>query len=168
MNYLKIAYDDQLNGEGLRVVLFVSGCSHHCEGCQNPQTWDHRTGKKFDDEAIDKIFYYLSKDYIAGITLSGGDPLNDNNTKDILDLCKKIKSKYNNKTIWLYTGYTYEEVLEDSTRKEIINYIDVMVDGRFDKSLLDVNYPWAGSTNQRIIDVNKSIKNNEIILYKSE
>ena len=168
MNYLKIAYDDQLNGEGLRVVLFVSGCSHHCEGCQNPQTWDHRAGKKFDDKAIDKIFYYLSKDYIAGITLSGGDPLNDNNTKDILDLCKKIKSKYNNKTIWLYTGYTYEEVLEDSTRKEIMNYIDVMVDGRFDKNLLDVNYPWAGSTNQRIIDVNKSIKNNEIILYKSE
>ena len=148
MNYHNILHDDMRNGEGLRVTLFVSGCDHCCNECQNPQTWDINSGIKFDDDAKKEIFDQLDKDYIDGITLSGGDPLNENNLLDITNLLVEIKHKYPNKTIWIYTGYKMEEIKE--ARKGIISMADVLVDGKFIKELADVNYKWAGSTNQRI------------------
>lgn len=168
MNYHKIIYDDQLNGDGLRVTLFVSGCDHHCKGCQNPQTWDESSGKLFDKKAKQEILDLASKDYISGITLSGGDPLYNNNIYTIFDLIVDFKVKFPNKTVWLYTGYTYEYIIDNPVLKTIMRYVDVLVDGKFDKNLADANYKWAGSTNQRIIDMKKSIKENKLILYKTE
>ena len=181
MNYHNITKDDMLNGSGLRVVLWLSGCNHYCKGCQNHITWDSNDGIKFDMSAKEEIFNQLNKDYIAGITFSGGDPLHKNNVEEVYYLCKEIKEKYPNKDIWLYTGFTWEEIIckaeiclnnisEDDyvwrKRKEILELIDVIVDGEYKEELKDVNYPWAGSTNQRVIDVNKSLLNGEIVLWK--
>lgn len=166
MNYHKIDYDDMLNGEGLRVVLYVSGCNHHCEGCQNPQTWDPYSGTKFDNNAKKEIYKYLSKDYTSGITISGGDPLYISNVSDVRNLCADIKSDFKDKTVWVYTGYTIEQILKDKILKSALEFIDVLVDGRFIEELADRNYHWAGSTNQRIIDVQKTLNSGEIVLYK--
>lgn len=171
MNYHNILHDDMRNGDGLRVVLFVSGCGHHCQGCQNPQTWPRDSGIEFDLEAKEEIYQQLSEDYISGITFSGGDPLNDSNVYDVLNLCKEINEKYPDKTLWVYTGFTWEEInhVENEfsvARKEVLEYIDVLVEGRFVEALADVNYHWAGSTNQRVIDVCRSIENKQIILYE--
>ena len=155
MNYHDIKKDDMLNGDGIRVVLFVSGCSHHCKGCQNPETWACTSGIKFDENTKDEIYTELEKNYISGLTLSGGDPLNENNLDDILSLVKDIKEKFQDKTIWIYTGYTYDELLSDlpnmKKRREILSYCDVLVDGKFEKDKADMNYPFEGSTNQKII-----------------
>lgn len=147
MNYHNITKDDMLNGDGLRVVLWVAGCEHHCKGCHNPITWDENGGLLFDKAAKQEIFEELKKDYVSGITFSGGDPLHIKNRTDITVLAKEIKEIFPSKTIWLYTGYTYEAVKD----LEIISYLDVLVDGKFVKELSDVNYHWAGSTNQKII-----------------
>ena len=167
MNYHKIAYDDQLNGEGLRVTLFVSGCSHHCDGCHNPQTWNSKSGKLFNEEAKQDLFKFASKDYISGITLSGGDPLYCNNIYEIFDLLVEFKEKFPDKNIWLYTGYTYEEIIKNKSLMMIMKYVDVLVDGKFVKELADFNYKWAGSINQRVIDMQESIKQNKLIFHKS-
>lgn len=164
MKYHNITKDDMLNGDGLRVVLWVSGCSHHCEGCQNPMTWNPYDGLEFDDSAEQELFDELSKDYISGITFSGGDPMHVNNYWEVMQLCMKIKDKYPNKTIWLYTGYKWEQIQYE----EIMKYIDVLVDGKFVKKKKDVNYHWAGSTNQRVIDVQKSLKKRKVVLYESD
>ena len=165
MFYHKIKYDDQLNGEGLRVVLFVSGCNHHCDGCHNPETWNCNSGIPFDKKAEETIFNYLEKDYIDGITFSGGDPLHPNNCIEVFLLMDKIKKKFPDKTIWLYTGYTYEELKETRWIQYVYKYIDVLVDGEFKKELLDIHYPYAGSTNQRIIDIKKTYYNRAVTLY---
>ena len=154
MYYHDIKHDDMNNGDGLRVTLFVSGCSHHCDGCQNPETWSPSSGIEFDEKALNEIFDYLSKDYISGLTLSGGDTLYFGNLKDIENLCKIVKKTFPNKTIWIYTGYTLEEIFSGSNqdRKRIVEkYCDVLVEGKFKKELADVNYHWAGSTNQKVI-----------------
>ena len=165
MNYHKIITDDQLNGDGLRVVLFVSGCDHYCKGCQNPQTWDQNSGQEFTNKEKEKILQMLSEDYISGITLSGGDPLYSANIDCIYDLIKSIRNKYGiTKDIWLYTGYKFEDILSFS--KELIKNIDVLVDGEFIEELADKKYKWAGSTNQRVIDVQQSLNKNKVILYK--
>lgn len=171
MNYHDIKHDNMLNGEGLRVVLFVSGCNHHCFNCQNPQTWDCNSGIEFDDQAMLEIKEQLENDYISGITFSGGDPLHENNIETISGIVNMIKSFYPTKTIWLYTGYTWEELNpmtlykgiseEDNIhnlRSSIIKRCDVLVEGRFVDALNDINYPWAGSTNQRIIDIKQSFQ----------
>lgn len=147
MNYHDIRKDDMLNGEGLRVVLFVSGCDHSCLGCQNPQTWDCNSGIEFDEVAMDELLDKLSPPYISGLTLSGGDPLHSYNRQKVLEICKRVKHEYPNKTIWLYTGYDYEEIKNN----EIMKYVDVVVDGKYEKDKTDANYEWAGSTNQRVI-----------------
>ena len=165
MNYHKILHDDQLNGEGLRVVVFLSGCSHHCEGCHNPQTWDSKSGKEFDQSAKDEIYHYLSQDYTDGLTLSGGDPLDYCNVEDVLEFCKEIRSTFPNKSIWVYTGYTYEELLNNPVQAEVLKYIDILVDGPFVAKLADMKYHYAGSTNQRIIDVKASLKEETAIIY---
>ena len=175
MNYHVVRTDDMLNGSGLRVVLFVSGCNHRCPECHNPETWDKDSGKLFDNEAIEEILKELDNDYISGLTLSGGDPLNHNNISDVYELVKVVKDKHPNKNIWIYTGFVWEDIyfseLDDNfngLRRGIVDYCDVLVDGKFIKDLADVNYPWCGSTNQRVIDVKKSLEAREVILYKGE
>lgn len=159
MNYHDILHDNMLNGEGLRVVLFVSGCMHFCDGCQNPQTHDPTSGIKFSREAFEEIYDQLTKPYIKGLTITGGDPLFPLNQDTILQLCKKIKDDFLNKDIWVYTGYRIEEL--PPRAREILKYIDVLVDGRFIKELKDVNLPYVGSSNQRIIKM-KEISNDKI------
>ena len=168
MRYHNITKDDMLNGDGLRVVLWLAGCDHCCKECQNPVTWDPDGGLFFDEAAKQEIFEQLDKDYISGITLSGGDPLHSRNRVDVKNLMAEIKSKYPTKTIWLYTGYTWEEVTaHDFYCGGILNYIDVLVDGRFEEDLKDVGYHWAGSTNQRVINVPQSLKEGRVILHES-
>lgn len=166
MNYHNILVDDMRNGEGLRVTVFLSGCDHHCKECQNPQTWDPNSGIPFDSEAIEEIKDYLSRDYIQGITFSGGDPLYGNNIIPISSMIDVVHHDFPGKDIWLYTGYTYEEICRDHLMKEVVDKCDVLVEGPFVVELLDANYPWAGSTNQRVIDIKKTLKNHEITLYE--
>lgn len=161
MRYHNITKEDMLNGDGLRCVLWVAGCTHACKGCQNPITWDIDGGIEFDEVAKAEIFTELDKDYISGITLSGGDPLHPLNRTDIETLINEIKVKYPTKTIWLYTGYLFEEIKE----LPFIKYIDVIVDGKFKQDLLDINLHWKGSSNQRVIDVQKTLEIGEIVLH---
>ena len=165
MNYHNITHDDMNNGDGLRVVLWVSGCSHHCYNCQNHQTWDPHSGIPFDEKAKQEIFTELSHDYISGITLSGGDPLYTNNLADISNLLQEIKIKFPNKTIWLYTGYTWKECISDNTKRKVIEYCDVMVDGEYIESKRDIALKWRGSSNQRVIDVQESFRTGQLVLY---
>lgn len=154
MRYHNITHDDMLNGDGLRVVLWVAGCSHCCKGCQNPLTWDPNGGLEFDEAAKQEIFDQLDKDYISGITFSGGDPLHSANRVGVRNLMAEIKEKYPNKTIWLYTGDVWENVLHYPA----MQYVDVLVDGEFVEEEKDVKLLWKGSANQRVIDVQKSLK----------
>lgn len=154
MRYHNITKDDMLNGDGLRVVLWVAGCAHCCKECHNPVTWDPYGGLEFDEAAKQEIFEQLDKDYIAGVTLSGGDPLHSANRMDIRDLACEIKEKYPDKTIWLYTGDVWEQVLHDP----LMQYIDVLVDGEFMVEKKDARLRWKGSSNQRVIDVQKTIR----------
>lgn len=167
MKYQNITHDDMLNGEGIRVVLWVSGCEHHCPQCQNPCTWQHDDGIEFDGKAMKEIYSALDKSYIKGITFSGGDPLSTKNRNTILGVIAAVKLLYPNKDIWLYTGYTWEEILQDEILTNIIKNVDVLVDGRFNPKLADKNYKWAGSTNQRIINVQRTLEEGKIVIYES-
>lgn len=186
MNYIKIEKESVISGVGLRTVLWLSSCSHHCPKCQNPQTWDCNSGIVFDQTAHDELFEQLSKDYISGVTFTGGDPLHENNLSGVLDLVNEIKHSFPEKTIWLYSGYEfskffrlrdyegvklylpysrYQEINEDNIRKEIISKCDVMVDGRYVDELRDISLKWRGSSNQNVIDIQESIKQERLILY---
>ena len=154
MRYHNITKDDMLNGDGLRVVLWVAGCTHCCKECQNPLTWDPDGGLPFDEAAKREIFSQLDKPYISGITFSGGDPLHSANRLEVRSLSEEIKKKYPDKTIWLYTGERWEDILH----VPIMKYVDVLVDGEFIKELKDVRLLWKGSSNQRVIDVQKSLQ----------
>lgn len=154
MRYHNITKDDMLNGDGLRVVLWVAGCTHCCKECQNPLTWDPDGGLPFDEAAKREIFSQLDKPYISGITFSGGDPLHSANRLEVRSLSEEIKNKYPDKTIWLYTGERWEDILH----VPIMKYVDVLVDGEFIKELKDVRLLWKGSSNQRVIDVQKSLQ----------
>ena len=153
MRYHNITKDDMLNGDGLRVVLWVAGCSHCCKECHNPLTWDPDGGLLFDEEAKKEIFEQLDKPYISGITFSGGDPLHAANRLDVRNLMEEIKNKYPAKTIWLYTGDVWEKI----SHYPIMKYVDVLVDGEFEAALKDAKLLWKGSSNQRVIDVQKSL-----------
>lgn len=161
MRYHDITKDDMKNGDGLRVVLWVSGCGHRCPGCQNPVTWDPEDGLKFDQEAKAEIFQELEKEHISGITFSGGDPLYPANRDEIGRLIEEIAGSYPEKTIWLYTGYLWEEIRE----LPFIAKTDVIVDGRYEEALQDPRLHWKGSSNQRVIDVKKTMKSGSVILY---
>lgn len=163
MNYHNITTDDMNNGDGLRTVLWCSGCSHNCKGCQNPQTHDENSGIAFDKEAKEELFRYLSNSWIEGITFSGGDPLYINNRPVILELMKEIKEKFPNKDIWCYTGFAFEQLQAENL--EHLKYIDTLVDGKFELDKRDVNLKWKGSSNQRVIDVQKSIELGTVILH---
>ncbi len=161
MRYHNITKDDMLNGDGLRVVLWLAGCLHHCRNCQNPITWDPEGGLVFDEAAKKELFDELDKDYVSGITFSGGDPLYPGTRDELLELIKEIKKRYPHKTIWLYTGYEWEKIRE----LEFTEYLDVLVDGRFIEELKDNNLPWKGSSNQKVIDVKATRKLGQTVLY---
>ena len=186
MNYHNLTYPDMNNGSGMRVVLWLSGCSHHCKGCQNPQTWDINSGIPFDEEAKEELFRELSKDYISGITFTGGDPLHENNLNEVLQLIEEIKSNFPNKTIWLYTGYIIKvfEVYNsdhveisvspksnnncDLLRAKIVSNCNVVVDGRYECNKRDISLHWKGSSNQRVIDVQKSLEQGHTVILSGK
>lgn len=154
MRYHNITKDDMRNGDGLRVVLWVAGCSHCCRECQNPITWDPDGGLLFDESAKEEIFEQLRENYISGITFSGGDPLHPANSLDVRNLMAEIKEKFPGKTIWLYTGDSWEKIYQ----LPIMKYVDVLVDGEFVVEQKDDTLQWKGSKNQRVIAVQASLK----------
>ena len=154
MRYHNITKDDMLNGDGLRVVLWVAGCNHCCRDCHNPITWNPDGGLLFDQAAKEELFAQLDKMYISGITFSGGDPLHPANRMEVRSLMAEIRERYPNKTIWLYTGYVWENILH----YPLMQYVDVVVDGEFQIDKKDVKLLWKGSSNQRVIDVQASLK----------
>lgn len=170
MNYAEIKTTDIANGEGVRVSLFVSGCRRHCKGCFNAMAWDFSYGKPFDATIEDYILEKLSPDYIAGLTLLGGDPFEPENQRALFPFLKRVKGRFPDKNIWCYTGYTFEkdsiveaEVQTEITR-ELVSMIDILVDGKFKEELKDIRLKFRGSSNQRIIDVKRSILTNSIVL----
>lgn len=163
MNYQKISHNDVSNGSGVGMVLWVSGCTQHCFGCHNPETWDFNSGIPYTPEIETEIINSLKPDYISRLTLSGGHPLEAENIKTVFDLCKKVKSIYPNKKIWLYTGYTWENI----NGLPILKYVDVLVDGKFVQDLRDITLKWKGSSNQRVIDMQKSLEKGKIILWEN-
>lgn len=178
MNYIKITKHDIANGPGVRVVLWVSGCQLHCKNCQNPQSWDFNAGNIFDEAAKQELFDALDKPYIKGITFSGGHPLEYQNLPDVYDLIKEIKTKFSNKDIWLYTGYTLSISDFDTTvdcgwdNAAIRNYIlamcDVVVDGPYIEEQRDITLAFRGSKNQRLIDVKETLKQGQIITLQND
>ena len=154
MRYHNITRDDMLNGDGLRVVLWVAGCSHCCKDCHNPITWDPDGGVLFDDKARQEIFDQLEKSYISGITFSGGEPLHAANRLNVRELMEEIRERYPDKTIWLYTGDKWEDIRHYS----LLKYVDVLVDGEFVSDLKNTKLRWRGSANQRVIDVQASLR----------
>lgn len=161
MNYHKIEKYSIANGTGIRVVLWVSGCTCYCRNCQNPQTWSFHSGQLFDEKAKQELFKALDKPYIQGVTFSGGHPLENENIDTVYSLCKEIKEKFPTKDIWLYTGYIFEDISSYS----IIKYIDVLVDGKYIEEQKDLTLKWRGSKNQRVIDVKESLEQNKVVLY---
>lgn len=180
MNYHNITTEDMKNGDGLRSVLWVAGCEHHCSECQNPVTWDKDGGIPFEDNAKEELLKSLEPDYIAGITFSGGDPLAPYNQADVLGLIEEINTRFEHqKTIWIYTGYTAEDLLmlagvassrnkksgQNILLNEILWNTDVLVDGEYKQDLRDVSLKWRGSSNQRVIDMKKSLESGEIKIH---
>ena len=163
MNYLGIDKASISNGPGVRVVLWVAGCKVHCKGCQNPESWDFNAGKLFDENVKQELFDVLNKPYIQGITFSGGHPLEKENRDKVYQLCKEIKNSFPTKDIWLYTGYT----LEDLQSYTILEYIDVLVDGPYIEEQRDITLKFRGSKNQRIIDVKETLKQNKIVTLQN-
>lgn len=174
MNYSEIKNCDIANGPGVRVTLFVSGCTHRCEGCFNEVTWDFNYGSLFDESVEKKILDYLSPDYIAGLTLLGGEPLEYVNLQALLPFVRTVKEKYPGKDIWCYTGYRFEQdILDQFCRqwddmKEFLSYIDVLVDGEFIPEQKDISLQFRGSANQRIILVQESLRRGEAVLWKGK
>lgn len=166
MNYEKIDKCSVSNGLGVRTVLWVSGCDIHCKNCHNQSTWDFNSGIPFTEDTMQELLYDLSKPYIKGCTLSGGHPLDPLNAPEVLKIVKRIKMVFPNKDIWIYSGYVWEDIIKDETLREIMKYTDVLVDGSYVDELRDISLPFKGSSNQRIIDVSKSLKANEVILWE--
>lgn len=167
MKYAKIRKMDISNGEGIRVSLFVQGCSFHCKNCFNPETWDFNKGKEFTVAEIQKIIELANKDYIAGLSVLGGEPLHNNNVDEVFHIVTTFKEKFPNKNIWLWTGFKFEDAIKDSKRKSILCNIDVLIDGQFEEDKKDLTLKWRGSSNQRVIDCKKSLAENKIILKEN-
>lgn len=171
MNYGEIKNYDIANGEGVRVSLFVSGCTHHCKNCFNPETWNFEYGKPFTKETENYIIECLSPSYIDGLSLLGGEPFEPDNQKVLLPFLRRVKNDLPNKTIWCYTGYLFDKELLNESRArceftdKMLSLIDVIVDGEFIQDLYDISLAFRGSSNQRIIDVQKSLESGEIKLH---
>ena len=172
MNYAEIKYCDIANGIGVRTSLFVSGCTHHCENCFNKETWDFKFGKPFDSDTEQKILQSLKPSYIDGLSLLGGAPFEPVNQRGLVGLLKRVKEEYPEKTVWCYTGYTLESDLLSESRArcevtdEMLSYIDVLVDGEFVQELYDISLRFRGSSNQRLIDVKKTLEAGKTVLWE--
>jgi len=169
MNYADIKKIDVANGEGVRVSVFVSGCNHHCKGCFNQCAWDFNYGKEFSEKEEQQIIDYMNHDYISGLSLLGGEPLEPKNQEGLLPLVKKVKEKFPNKNIWCYTGFDFEKDVvgkmakDNETTRELLKYIDVIVDGKFEEDKRDLKLQFRGSSNQKIVDVKKSLQTGKVI-----
>jgi anaerobic ribonucleoside-triphosphate reductase activating protein len=176
MKYAKIKKCDVANGPGVRVSLFVSGCNHHCKNCFNREAWDFNYGKEFTEDEQNEIIEDLKPEYITGLSLLGGEPFERTNQEGLVPLIKKVKEKYPNKKIWCYTGFTFDnqiigEMIKKEgrkTTKEMLENIDYIVDGKFVEELKDPKLRFRGSSNQRIIDVKKSLRENRIVNWEEE
>lgn len=174
MNYAEIKYNDIANGIGIRTSLFVSGCRHHCKNCFNYMTWDFDYGKIFDEAVESAILKSVEPSWINGLSLLGGEPFEPENQPALLNLLKKFKAQYPQKDVWCYSGFLFEEITGKTEQKsrcftdistELLNYIDVLVDGRFDEDKKSVMLKFRGSSNQRIIDIKQTLAQDEIVLY---
>ena len=165
MRYNTIRKMDISNGPGVRVSIFMQGCHFHCKGCFNEETWDFSGGEEYTDDTINRVLELASADYIVGLSILGGEPMHPKNIDGTTKLAKAFKEKYPDKNIWVWSGFLFDKDLKD---KEIMNYLDVLVDGQFKIDLFDPTLKWKGSSNQRVIDVKKSIKNKKVILYEEE
>ena len=174
MNYGEIKYNDIANGEGVRTSLFVSGCRHHCKNCFNEVTWDFSYGKEFDEETAEKILKSSEPYWINGLSILGGEPFEPENQAGLLALLKDFHRRYPEKNVWLYSGFTLEQILGKTepksrayteTAKELLENIDVLVDGKYVEELRDIRLKFRGSSNQRVIDVLKTLSSGEVVLY---
>ena len=170
MNYATIKPRDIANGPGVRVSLFVSGCTHHCPGCFNAEAWDFDYGKPFDSAVIDELLTLLAPDYVKGLSLLGGEPFEPQNQAALVGFLRKVREKYPNKTVWCYSGYTLEQLQGESRARceytdEMLSMIDVLVDGRFVMEKKNIRLRFRGSENQRLIDLNKTRETGEIVLW---
>ena len=166
MRYNKIRKMDISDGPGVRVSIFMQGCTFKCKNCFNPETHDFKGGTEFTDETIDKVLSLAKPDHIKGLSVLGGEPMHPVNIDGTMKLVKTFKEKYPNKSVWVWSGFLYDDIMERN--KKIFNYIDVLVDGQYDDSLHDPTLKWKGSSNQRVIDVQKSLKNKKIVLREEE
>ena len=160
MKYNLIRKMDISNGPGVRVSVFMQGCAFHCKNCFNKETWDFEAGKEFNQNTIDEVLNLCKEDYIKGLSILGGEPMHPKNIEGTTKLAKAFKEKYPNKNLWVWSGFKFDEDLKD---KEVLNYVDVLVDGRYEDDLHDFTLKWRGSSNQRVIDVKESLKENKII-----
>ena len=163
MRYNKIRKMDISNGPGVRISIFMQGCHFHCKDCFNSETWDFEGGKEFTDETINRVLDLCDKEYIKGLSILGGEPLHPKNIEGTTRLAKKFKEKFNDKTIWVWSGFLFETV-----NKDTLKYIDVLVDGQFKTELFNPTLKYKGSSNQRVIDVQKSLNSDKICLYNEE
>ena len=174
MNYALIRKYDIANGPGIRVTVFVSGCRHHCKGCFNPETWSFSYGKPFTDETIEEILSALRHDYIAGLSLLGGEPFEPENQAGLVKLTSRVRERYPQKTIWCYSGFTFESQLlpgkvgDPDICRALLKNIDVLVDGTFKEALKDASLLFRGSSNQNIIDVKKSLEAGTMVLLEGK
>lgn len=167
MNYAEIRKYDVTNGPGVRTTLFVSGCTNNCLGCFNKEQQDFNYGKKWNKQIEDEFISYIKNENNTGVNILGGEPLEQTMDNDLINLLSRIK-KETNKSIWLWSGFIFEDIIKDKNKKEVISYIDVLVDGRFILEKRNLNLKYRGSDNQRVIDVIKSIKENKTILHDFE
>lgn len=169
MNYSDIKYTDMINGKGIRVTIFVSGCSHRCKGCFNKETWNPEYGVPFTDEIKENIFEYFERfdSAMQGLSILGGDPTYYKNVETLTKFCEEFKNRFPKKDIWIWSGFTWEQIVEDVKKYNLIKNCDILVDGKFMEELKDVNLRWRGSSNQRVINIQETIKNNnQIVLYE--
>lgn len=173
MNYATIKPVDIANGPGVRVSLFVSGCTHHCKDCFNAEAWDFGYGQPFTEETQEALLQHLDHDYIEGLTLLGGEPMEPSNQEGLLPLIRRVRERFPNKTIWCYTGYDFEKdilgrmIPESEISRELVGLFDVMVDGRFEAELRNLSLQFRGSENQRILDVKKSLEAGKAVWHES-
>ena len=172
MYYGNIKNTDIANGTGVRVSLFVSGCTNRCKGCFQPETWDFCYGQPFTEQTRKELLELLSPDYINGLSILGGEPFEPANQPELLDFLKTVKKTYPSKDIWVFTGFTLEELLDDNAyprtehTDKLLSLIDVMVDGRFEENEKDISLKFRGSSNQRIIDLKATLKNETVIIWE--
>ena len=165
MNYMEIKYNNIANGPGIRTSLFVSGCSHACKGCFNYEAWNRNGGKPYTTAVQMEILDSLNKEWVDGLTLLGGEPMMDYNVDTLIDLCKEVRKLYPNKTIWVFSGWTFDELIDMPKQKELLQLCDVLIDGKWDADLYSPRLNFRGSSNQRIIDLKATFELGEFTIY---